>query len=456
MLTFIRGRQMGEGEAPASISNVVEQGRLPPLPPLGRDGHIRLSVHHSLVTSKKSHRTTAFRVDDGATAVFYSWLSDLPKGTNQTFIETCLNKAIKELRGTAAKLDPCLDRDTANVPGSPDISATILDKIDNCHVFVCDASIVQSAPRPTPNPNVLFELGYAVKRLGWERIICVANEHFGKVESLPFDVRQRRVKTYSLSPATTDRSDTAVSLTSALRRELELILSAAQDEGERLQLQFGEIETKTPLGATLQHSAAFYSCDLASIPDYSGEDAGGGVHGLGGMVAWAGGPNRDYLRQLAQFVQQSAATRRVVFVVHNGNRIPMNDLTMVIVFGKANGLIVLDEEPTAPAEGRTDNMMRGIRPVFSHFARPGKLTLNELPDRYEIRVDFGKVQAEANAWSEPVYMGASETCNLTATAELFADELTSPKRVTLIASFHVTHKPITDLPAEEWERLMGR
>jgi hypothetical protein len=50
--------------------------------------------------------------------VFYSWQSDLPKGTNQTFIETCLNKAIKELRGAAAKLDPCLDRDTANVKKS--------------------------------------------------------------------------------------------------------------------------------------------------------------------------------------------------------------------------------------------------------------------------------------------------------------------------------------------------
>src|SRR5262245_6527371 len=177
--------------------------------------------------------------------IFYSWQSDLPNGTNRSFIEGCLNKAIKELRVAQPRLDPCLDRDTANVPGSPDIAATILDKIDNCNIFVCDISIVQTGKRSMPNPNVVFELGYAVKRLGWDRVICIANEHFGSVESLPFDVRQRRVKCYTLSPETTDRTEIAKALTTELSRELEFILTAAQEEGERLQLQFSDIETKT-------------------------------------------------------------------------------------------------------------------------------------------------------------------------------------------------------------------
>ena len=198
--------------------------------------------------------------------VFYSWQSDLPNGTNRTFIEGCLNKAIKELRVAQPQLDPCLDRDTANVPGSPDIAATILDKIDNCHIFACDISIVQSGQRSTPNPNVVFELGYAVKRLDWDRVICIANEHFGAVESLPFDVRQRRVKCYTLSPETTDRTEIAKALTRELGRELEFILTASQEEGERLQVQFGDIDTKTPLGQVLEHSAVFYSCDLEAIP----------------------------------------------------------------------------------------------------------------------------------------------------------------------------------------------
>ena len=118
--------------------------------------------------------------------VFYSWQSDLPNGSNRSFIERCLSKALSELKGAHPKLDPCLDRDTADVPGSPDIAATILDKIDNCSVFVCDVSIVQEGKRAMPNPNVVFELGYAVQRLGWERVICVANTHFGAIERLPF------------------------------------------------------------------------------------------------------------------------------------------------------------------------------------------------------------------------------------------------------------------------------
>ncbi len=387
-----------------------------------------------------------------ARTVFYSWQSDLPSGTNRSFIETCLNKAIKELRGAQPRLDPCLDRDTSNVPGSPDIAATILDKIDNCHIFVGDISIVQTGKRPMPNPNVVFELGYAVKRLGWDRIICIANEHFGAVESLPFDVRQRRVKCYTLSPEATDRTEIAKALTRELSRELEFILTAAQEEGERLQLQFGDTETKTPLGQVLQHSAVFYSCDLAAIPDYRYEDGGGSV--IGNMAVHVGSANRDYHRQLAQYIQQLVMLRKIGFVAFNGNRKAINDLTMQIVLPKSHGLLVLDDEPMKPAHSQTDMLMRNVTPISSYFARPGKATVHELPDRYELRVEFGKVQPEANAWSEPVFVGAAESCNLEVAAALFGDELTTPKEIKLGLAFQVTETPMDKLSDEEWARLV--
>jgi hypothetical protein len=386
-----------------------------------------------------------------ARTVFYSWQSDLPNGTNRSFVETCLNKAIKELRVAQPHLDPCLDRDTTNVPGSPDIAATILDKIDNCHIFVCDISIVHAGKRSMPNPNVVFELGYAVKRLGWDRVICVANEHFGAVESLPFDVRQRRVKCYTLSPETTDRTEIAKALTRDLGRELEFILTASQEEGERLQLQFGDIETKTPLGAALQHSAVFYSCDLAAIPDYHYDDGGDLIRG---MVVRVGSANRDYHRQQMQYIQQSVMLRKIGFVAFNGNRKAINDLTMQIVLSKSHGLLVLDDKPTKPAQSQTDMLMRNITPISSYFARPGKVAVNELPDRYELRVEFGKVQPEANAWSEPVFIGASESCNLEIAAALFGDELTAPKQIKLGLSFQVTEMPMDKLSDEEWARLV--
>jgi hypothetical protein len=71
-----------------------------------------------------------------------------------------------------------------------------------------------------------------------------------------------------------------------------------------------------------------------------------------------------------------------------------------------------------------------------------------------VKVEFGKVQPEANAWSEPVYIGVSESCDLEVTASLFGDELTTPKQVILNLSYQVTQTPITELSDEEWARLV--
>lgn len=138
--------------------------------------------------------------------IFYSWQSDAPSRTNRSFIESALNTALKKLqREGELDVEPALDRDTQNTAGTPDIAFTIFDKIDQSEVFVCDASIInrqaidEFSARPTPNPNVLIELGYAAKSLGWDRIIVVVNDALGKLEELPFDIRTRRILTYTFA-----------------------------------------------------------------------------------------------------------------------------------------------------------------------------------------------------------------------------------------------------------------
>jgi hypothetical protein len=132
--------------------------------------------------------------------IFYSWQSDLPNSTNRGFIQKALEDAAKEIRtDDTITVDPVIERDTAGVAGSPDIASTIFEKIDKCNAFVCDVSIINHKSRKnrkTPNPNVLIELGYAVKRLGWNYIIMVLNSNFGRVEHLPFDLKMKRVITY--------------------------------------------------------------------------------------------------------------------------------------------------------------------------------------------------------------------------------------------------------------------
>ncbi len=141
--------------------------------------------------------------------IFYSWQSDRPNSTNRGFIQKALEQAAREIeQDDSISVEPVIDRDTQGVPGSPDIVDAILEKIDNCDIFACDVTLINQSTdsRLTPNPNVLIELGYALKRLGWNRIILISNTAFGEVEDLPFDLRMKRILTYSAREDEEDRS----------------------------------------------------------------------------------------------------------------------------------------------------------------------------------------------------------------------------------------------------------
>jgi len=162
------------------------------------------------------------------TIIFYSWQSDLPNSTNRGFIQQCLEHAAREMSSDQSiSVEPVIDRDTAGVPGSPDIATTILNKIDNCDVFACDVSIINPNAnwRLTPNPNVLIELGYALKRLGWNYIVMIFNTAFGNVKDLPFDLRMKRVITYSAKEEEKDRTQERKSLQARLSKELKVIFA---------------------------------------------------------------------------------------------------------------------------------------------------------------------------------------------------------------------------------------
>lgn len=142
--------------------------------------------------------------------IFYSWQSDLPKKQNLNFIETSIKDVLKRLRQQKPiSLDIKLDKATRNLAGSPDIAESIFSKIGNSSIFIADISIINKdydGLRKTPNPNVLVELGYAARSLGWEKIICVYNTDFGNYNDLPFDLRNRRILDYTSKNGTDELS----------------------------------------------------------------------------------------------------------------------------------------------------------------------------------------------------------------------------------------------------------
>lgn len=161
--------------------------------------------------------------------IFYSWQSDTRAAANRTLIEVALESAAARIRDDGSiSVEPVVDRDTASVPGAPDIGNTIFDKIDASAAAVFDVTIVNpKGARPAPNPNVLIELGYALKALGPGRVILVQNTEFGVPERLPFDLRQRRVLTYASPEDASSRVEARSKLSATLHKALELVLSAA-------------------------------------------------------------------------------------------------------------------------------------------------------------------------------------------------------------------------------------
>lgn len=166
--------------------------------------------------------------DPGKFVIFYSWQSVSPNATNRGLIEKALKNAAKSLRGDGSiSVVPVIDRDTAGVPGSPNIAEVIFGKIDKCQMFVADVSTVaRVGDRPYPNPNVMIELGYAMKALQQERVLLVMNEALGTLGELPFDLRFRRIVTYRAAPEESDRSTPRKDLESSIEREVRVVIGA--------------------------------------------------------------------------------------------------------------------------------------------------------------------------------------------------------------------------------------
>jgi hypothetical protein len=132
--------------------------------------------------------------------LFYSWQSTLKR--QRTIIEKSINVALKKIKKDV-NIVIALDRDTKNRSGSIDIAQEIFNKINSTSIFVGDITFINVnryfkffQKKKLPNPNVLLELGYAVRKLGWERIILIFNNKYGKIEELPFDINHHRILSY--------------------------------------------------------------------------------------------------------------------------------------------------------------------------------------------------------------------------------------------------------------------
>lgn len=129
--------------------------------------------------------------------MFFSWQSDT-KG-NKGIIKESL-KAACQLASEKYGCEILVDEATRDVPGMPKIEDTVLEKIDNCDVFVCDITPVSVlGDKYMPNSNVIIELGYAIKSKGYSQIVALAKKGEWEPEQLPFDINHHRIGQFESS-----------------------------------------------------------------------------------------------------------------------------------------------------------------------------------------------------------------------------------------------------------------
>lgn len=122
--------------------------------------------------------------------IFYSWQSDIEG--NKSFVNDILEDFVATHDGYRLE---SAERNNENSPER--IDETIINKIKSSNYLIADVSIINpddaGTKRLTPNPNVLYELGYA-SALDNVRIIRVCNGLTCRdTKELPFDIRNTRV-----------------------------------------------------------------------------------------------------------------------------------------------------------------------------------------------------------------------------------------------------------------------
>jgi hypothetical protein len=207
--------------------------------------------------------------EQAAPKIFWSWQSDYSESTCRHFIRDALVEAIAQIAHSsiADAERPELDHDTKGERGMVDIAVTILNKIAGAAILVADLTpIGQSANKWLPNPNVMIELGWAMRRPGWERVIGVLNTASGaKVEDLPFDIRQRRVIAYELFESVDKdaRKKVRTDLVKVLKGAITANLQAhAEEIASAVKIRRVTAKPDNPsiwasAGATITHNDAF-------------------------------------------------------------------------------------------------------------------------------------------------------------------------------------------------------
>ena len=133
--------------------------------------------------------------------IFFSWQSDT-KRKEIDILDHALTQAAETLERDYG-YQIIIDNSTLGEAGMPNITQSIMRKIDDCDIFLCDLTPVQKFEKDAiggkiiikqlPNSNVLVELGYAMSAVGVDYIIPLAHKGDWLDFEMPFDINHNKI-----------------------------------------------------------------------------------------------------------------------------------------------------------------------------------------------------------------------------------------------------------------------
>lgn len=375
--------------------------------------------------------------------VFYSWESDLHAKTTRNLIEGCLNTAIRQIgREDDLDVDPSLDRDTKGISGSPVILDAILEKIDNCTAFVADVSIINSADvhrdppaRPTPNPNVSIELGYAIKSCGWDRILPVCNDFYGTIDQLPFDIPERRVISYTLSEAPTpeEMKSAKEKLTAIFKGRLKDILKLSHES--ILDIQLGDPDTEELFG--YEKECNITKVKFIDFPDYKFPQytRNSGVLGVTDPLV-----NKNYYQEVGEYTFCRNLTQRVAFAISNNSSRSLISPRLEIRIATPDYELAAFDEDSFPRKPSPQIFIGGgVRKALAKTL-PNWIEVKSTKANTLIRAELENIQAKRTTWTSCCFLGTAQTPDITLSCRIYADNLVRPFEQELTLQFNVSEQ----------------
>lgn len=392
--------------------------------------------------------------------IFFSWQADCPNSTNRGFIEDCLERAIKELsaQGTLT-VETCIDRDTRGVPGSPDIANSILEKIDQCSMFVADVSFINDkdklhtpdlpadrciCTRLTPNPNVLTECGYAAHSITFDRVLLVLNTHTGKIEDLPFDLRPRRIVDYELANGQ-EKTEVRKQLVRELKSAIQDIMQIPRTQ---FNLEFADYSTRQGSGKEFSLKGKYLDlndAEVDKIPDFAEYRPGTQRHKFGGheivipdlssMMPMSRKANRHYYREAFNHLFVTNLYQPFRLMIENQGAKTLEHVRVVLKVPDEQARVLSSHEYNKCTEVpekyyNSMDMVPNVRDTYDAD------NVEKIDSSYQITIEFRRLHREDVDFSPTFYFAARNGSDTKITGRVFADH-TAPQDVELTIHFDI-------------------